>query len=267
MRRVFVLAAMLLGSTSAHAGVAPFRCYIYNQHNDLITWEFTDDVQSDSQKLFRQTAYQKNGVDLPFPSEEFWAVTFNAATFTVSMRYRADSRYSISYFNHKSVDAGNAAMFFNDTVIGKGKCGRSSSAPPAPAPTESASAGSSGSGADSVPFTMVHNAIYIHVTVGDTYTTMVLDTGANVSTINPELANSLIANGQATEGEPIMVTMADDSKHYERTVFVKRLIIGQHTRYNVLMTVSDGDMLLGLPVLKAIGRFTIDADKGELVFG
>jgi hypothetical protein len=31
--------------------------------------------------------------------------------------------------------------------------------------------------------------------------------------------------------------------------------------------VSDGEMLLGLPVLNAIGRFTIDAGASQLIFG
>jgi predicted aspartyl protease len=52
-------------------------------------------------------------------------------------------------------------------------------------------------------------------------------------------------------------------------VIVKTLIIGAHTRWNVRMLVSpdSADMLLGLPILNAIGKFTVDAANSQLLLG
>jgi predicted aspartyl protease len=96
---------------------------------------------------------------------------------------------------------------------------------------------------------------------------MILDTGAGITSITSALANQLIYSGQATELQPIEMTMANGSKEMERVVNVRSLSIGSHTRTNVSVSVSDGMQLLGLPVLNAIGRFTIDSVAGELVFG
>ena len=65
------------------------------------------------------------------------------------------------------------------------------------------------------------------------------------------------------------VTLADGSTIQERVLIVNTLTIGAHTRRNVRMLVSpDGvDMLLGLPVLNAIGKFTIDAANSQLLLG
>jgi hypothetical protein len=77
----------------------------------------------------------------------------------------------------------------------------------------------------------------------------------------------LIAEGHATEGSGGTINLADGSSHHERSVVVDAMTIGNHTRSQVPMTVSDGEPLLGLPVLNGIGKFTIDAQHGVLTFG
>jgi hypothetical protein len=136
---------------------------------------------------------------------------------------------------------------------------------PAPMPTDPSPAGSGG---DIVKITTDRNGVRVPITLGDTFTYMILDTGANVSSINESLADQLIARGQAKELDPVEVTLAGGSKVTERTLSINKLIIGQHTRYGVVMTIvkDDADMLLGLPVLNAIGRFTIDAGSNQLIF-
>jgi hypothetical protein len=125
-------------------------------------------------------------------------------------------------------------------------------------------------GVDAVPITMARNAIYVDVSLGGTPATMLLDTGANVSSISTTLADNLVAAGQAkAAGQSMPVTLADGSTIQERVLIVNTLTIGAHTRRNVRMLVSpDGvDMLLGLPVLNAIGKFTIDAANSQLLLG
>jgi Aspartyl protease len=58
---------------------------------------------------------------------------------------------------------------------------------------------------------------------------MILDTGANVSSIPSSLANKLVATGHAEEGPPAMVTLANGTTENERIVFVDALTIGRHT--------------------------------------
>ena len=62
------------------------------------------------------------------------------------------------------------------------------------------------------------------------------------------------------------ITLANGATENERTVFVNSLVIGRYARSKVLVSVSDGDPLLGLPILNAIGKFSIDAERGVLSF-
>jgi hypothetical protein len=124
-----------------------------------------------------------------------------------------------------------------------------------------------GYGDDVVPFVMIGNAIHLSVVVGNTTTDMILDTGAEISSIPTALADSLIASGDAHELQPMRMRMADGSSHWERTVSVHKMSIGSHVRTNVSVSVSDGMTLLGLPVLNAIGKFTIDSANNRLIFG
>jgi hypothetical protein len=119
---------------------------------------------------------------------------------------------------------------------------------------------------DSVPITMIHRSIHVIVTVGGRPLDMILDTGANVSSIPPSLANNLIAAGRAEGGPSVPITLANGATEEERTVFVDSLVIGRHARAKVLVSVSDGDPLLGLPILNSIGKFSIDAERGVLSF-
>jgi clan AA aspartic protease (TIGR02281 family) len=135
--------------------------------------------------------------------------------------------------------------------------------PVAPPPITTASA-------DAVSVTMEQAGVYVPVTIGGQSVTMILDTGATFTAITNSLAASLITAGQAKEdGAPIPVTLANGSIVQERQILVNSLTIGAHTRWNVRMLVSpDGaDNLPGLPVLAAIGKFTIDAANSQLLFG
>jgi clan AA aspartic protease (TIGR02281 family) len=145
-------------------------------------------------------------------------------------------------------------------------------APPAmaPPPVVSSAPAPITSAVDAVPITVQRGAIHVDVTLGGRPATMLLDTGANVSSISASLAADLLAAGQAKDaGSSMPVTLADGSTTQERVVIVKTLIIGAHTRWNVRMLVSpdSADMLLGLPILNAIGKFTVDAANSQLLLG
>jgi clan AA aspartic protease (TIGR02281 family) len=134
-------------------------------------------------------------------------------------------------------------------------------APSAPAPA---------GGSDAVPFVLTGGAMHVTVMLGDSQIDMMVDTGANVSSVTPTVANALISTGQATELEPHRVQMADGTWVMERVISVKSLKLGSHDRTDVTMTVTTSDngmSLLGLPVLNAIGKFTVDGGSNQLIFG
>jgi predicted aspartyl protease len=64
----------------------------------------------------------------------------------------------------------------------------------------------------------------------------------------------------AHEGPQGIATLADGPQREQQSVIVDTVTIGSHVLHDVLAGVSpDGSpMLLGLPVLNKIGRFTID---------
>jgi len=97
---------------------------------------------------------------------------------------------------------------------------------------------------------------------------MILDTGATHSVISVSAARRLVASRFARLGPMVMVRMADGARVAQRSIIVDRMTVGVHVLRNVSMTiVPDGvDMLLGLPALTAIGKFSIDASQGILRF-
>lgn len=123
---------------------------------------------------------------------------------------------------------------------------------------------------DSVSFTLTSNQqIMVSVGIGEWAVDMQLDTGANESSVGEDLAAKLIAAGIATAADNGNVRLADGSVINERRITINALKIGRHTVTNVTVgVVKDGvPMLLGLPVLNAIGKFTIDSAHQQLTFG
>jgi hypothetical protein len=116
-------------------------------------------------------------------------------------------------------------------------------------------------------------AVFTRVRLGDQWTTMMVDTGANVSSISESLADRLIASGHATEGDPVTVTLADGSQRENRTIVVDHVWVGHEHgggRAQVTMGVApdDTDQLLGYPLIDAIGgKVTVDRTAGRIVFG
>lgn len=90
-----------------------------------------------------------------------------------------------------------------------------------------------------------------------------------MSSVGEDLASKLIAGGYVVEGDGAKVKLANGSIVNERSIIVNTMSIGRHTLYDVEAgVVKDGvTMLLGLPVLNSIGKFTIDGANQQLTFG
>jgi Aspartyl protease len=126
-----------------------------------------------------------------------------------------------------------------------------------------------GSTGNSIPFTVVNGGMHVHVTMPGYWADMLVDTGANVSSIGASLSNALLAAGNAVELEGTTVTLAGGSVERRRVISVTSLTIGNHTLNNVPMLVQpDGsEQLLSLSVLDALGKCTIDSANKQLTFG
>jgi clan AA aspartic protease (TIGR02281 family) len=112
------------------------------------------------------------------------------------------------------------------------------------------------------------SALYAYIDIGPWTERVLLDTGATNLTVTQPLAERLLAKGFAHEGPWVTTTLADGSEREGRTVIIDSVTIGRHVLRDVRAGVTrDGaDMLLGLPLLSRIGRFTIDSLNHKLIF-
>jgi clan AA aspartic protease (TIGR02281 family) len=112
-------------------------------------------------------------------------------------------------------------------------------------------------------------SLYAYIDIGQWPQRVLIDTGATDLTVTESLAARLLERGVAHEGPGGTVTLADGSIHHERNIIIDDVSIGSHILHNVIagVTSDDGDMLLGLPLLNTIGRFTIDTANRRLIFG
>jgi gag-polyprotein putative aspartyl protease len=201
-----------------------------------------------------------------------WNRAFDAARRTMTLE---QAGWNIVYeAKPHDTDTSQAALFHGSNRVAAGVCNADYTVDgPQPAPTVEASAPAPAcnpptpapASGDDVPFIQIRGMMVIAI-VGGHSLPMVVDTGAAMSSIPTALADRLIAEGHAQEAASGHMVMADGSSHDERTVIVDTLWLGSHSRSQVRVSVSDGEALLGLPVLNAIGRFTIDAQRGVVSF-
>jgi clan AA aspartic protease (TIGR02281 family) len=137
------------------------------------------------------------------------------------------------------------------------------SAPAQPAPTASKE--------DIIQLYPAHDgrALYAYIDFGPWPQRVLIDTGSTSLTVSESLADRLLTQHLAHEGPEVTVGLADGSEHSERTIVIDKVTIGSHALHDVRAGVTpDGaDMLLGLPLLNQIGRFTIDSANHKLIFG
>jgi hypothetical protein len=120
-----------------------------------------------------------------------------------------------------------------------------------------------------LPIAFGNSGAYVAVSIGTIAANMLVDTGATGMTVSESIADSLIANGQATEAAAEMVGLAGGVKREFRQVDISSVTVGGHVVTNVHAgVVPDGsDMLLGLGVLaKVSGKFAINVANSTLDF-
>jgi predicted aspartyl protease len=120
-----------------------------------------------------------------------------------------------------------------------------------------------------IPFRSAANGMYVYVGLGGVPHNMLVDTGASISTVTLPIARVLIARRQAVVLPGFMqIGMADGSVTVRQTIGVRTVTVGPYVIHNVQMVVTDdgADLLLGLPVLKTIGSFTIDQSHQQIRF-
>jgi hypothetical protein len=124
--------------------------------------------------------------------------------------------------------------------------------------------------ADVVPIIVVGDSALITVILGGRSIAMVVDTGATSGAVPTKFADTLIAEGAATELPSEEVRLADGPPIHQRMIAIHDVIVGGHTIHDVKFGVTTGDSmepLLGFNALSAIGAFRIDAKRGILTFG
>jgi clan AA aspartic protease (TIGR02281 family) len=257
-------AGLLFGGSAAHAGIT---CNLTDSRSNTLSYTFARGGEGFTNEI----SVRRNGAVISNGGPQ-WSRGYDRGR---KLMVLEQGGWFLAY-EAKATEAetSQAMLFHGNNRIATGSCyaDHSMDAAPAPQPapeyiaTEPAAPPVMAQG-DSVPFFMIHGAMHVQVNIGGILSDMMLDTGANVSSVTPAIADRLIAAGKATEMESVTVNLADGSNRTERMVKISSLTIGSHTRTEVAVTVSDGEMLLGLPVLNAIGRFTIDAGASQLIFG
>jgi predicted aspartyl protease len=98
---------------------------------------------------------------------------------------------------------------------------------------------------------------------------MLVDPGCTSMTVSEAIANDLLAHGEAETLPDQQVQFADGSQHVERQLRIHQIRIGGRALSDVVagVTPNGADMLLGFPVLNRWGRFTVDTQNSQLVFG
>jgi hypothetical protein len=105
--------------------------------------------------------------------------------------------------------------------------------------------------------------------VGSTPTTALVDSGCFDLSIGPDLADALVAKGEATWGEYVDTTIAGGATSHVRLLTIHRVTIGGRVLSEVEADngAADGMQLLGSGVLNQFGRFSIDLNTASLVLG
>lgn len=272
--RTFAIAALLCSvALPAHAGIS---CNLNDQRNNTLSYTFARGGQGYTNEI----SVRRNGVVIS-NGGPMWSRNYHRAQKIMSLE---QAGWVIEYEAHASETETSAAVLShngNRVAIGVCYADHSMDTPaptytapePTPAPTytppDPTPAPTYASTGDAVPFIMEHGAIKVRVNLPGYWAKMTLDTGAGMGSVTSSLADKLIADGHATEQVQQRFCMANGSCDMERVIMIDWITVGSHTVNNVRLSVTaDGvEMLLGLPVLNAIGKFTIDSANHQLTFG
>ena len=265
MKKLLFATSIVALSTAAHAGIT---CNLTDQQGNALQYSFARGGHG----YTNETVVKRNGAILSNGGPT-WTRTYDSRARTMTLQ---QSGWSLVYeAKPNNSDVSQAALFAPSSIRkATGTCvaNYSTDSPsevastPAPAPSYDPPPAAPVAG-DDVPFIHIPDmGNVVTVLVGGHSLPMLIDTGASMSKIPPELANQLIAEGHAREVEGADVRLADGSTRHVRMVAIDTLTIGNHTRSQIWVGVGDGSALLGEPVLSAIGRYTIDSARGVLTF-
>jgi hypothetical protein len=122
---------------------------------------------------------------------------------------------------------------------------------------------------NAVPIFTDGRRAHVSAMIGSISAIMLIDTGASVASVNAWVAQALVASGEADALGPAEVGLAGGQTVTEYRVIIHQIALGTHVATNVLAVINanDDDMLLSLPALNQMGKFTIDTARSQLVFG
>jgi hypothetical protein len=272
--RSLLVAALLCGvSAPALAGMS---CSFTDQRSNLLQYSFARGGQgyTNEIKVMRNGATLSNGGPT-------WSRSFDRGSQIVTLM---QDDWSLSYRALNGQDP--AALYHGANLVANGLCSASVDYTPAPAPYVApqpvynapppVQRGFDGAlspppaYADRVPVVIANSSAYATITLGSLGVTALIDTGTSSMAVPQNIADRLIANGEATEGELGESTYADGSTHTNRTIIIHSLTLGSHVVNNVYAGVSpnSGGTLLGFAVLNRISnKAAINFVNSTLDFG
>ena len=106
--------------------------------------------------------------------------------------------------------------------------------------------------------------------MGDnSHLTVIIDSGATISTVDPKTAYELVSTGHAIVGPIARFNGADGLAIPERLIMIDKVKVGDAEATNIKASVNSSVTLIGLNALKALGHgvFTIDMNKNVLKLG
>jgi hypothetical protein len=123
-------------------------------------------------------------------------------------------------------------------------------------------------GEDSIGILNLGNAVFAQLAVGSQPVMMQIDTGASEMTVSQNVAQAMLAKGEAETTDDEQVSLADGSKITSKRVIIHDVRVGTHVLHNVPAGIvpNNAGMLLPFPVLNAIGIVTIDTAANKLIF-
>jgi clan AA aspartic protease (TIGR02281 family) len=277
MKTIVVTTAVLLtaGVIPAHAGVT-VRCDIVDNRNNALHWDYAIYNHGDNAS---QITFTKNGNQISGGSG-LWSVLYDNVNKSVTLVYIDDPRYRIAYANKYASNAGAAALYIGQAVLGRGRCAvQSASYAPPPPPVQTYDPPIQASAPAPDPQGAVQLLSDGHGTYmvdgvfnGSRTVRMVLDTGATYVSIPQEVADALMRDGTLSSGDLISTgtfTLADGSTHQEFEVRLKSISVGGVTATDVMASISPGDgaILLGQSFLRKFESWSIDNDSQQLRLG
>jgi predicted aspartyl protease len=121
---------------------------------------------------------------------------------------------------------------------------------------------------NAVPIFTDGRRAHVSAMIGSISAIMLIDTGASVASVNASVAQALVASGEAIEAGQGEVELAVGLTETVDCI-IRQIALGTHVATNVRAVINpnDDDMLLSLPALNQMGKFTIDTANSQLVFG